>query len=192
MAAVSVGAQQHGMVCLDDAGEVVRDALLWNDTRSSAAAAELVDELGGAGEWAKRIGVVPVAAITATKLRWLADHEPAHADATAAVCLPHDWLTWRLSGSTDIGDAAHRPQRRQRHRVLLRRRPTATSPTCSSWRCGAGGPRCPRCSARSDVGGPDRGGSGARTRRRRQRRRGAGPWRRTRVTASSRSARPAW
>ena len=48
--------------------------------------------------------MVPVAAITATKLRWLADHEPAHADATAAVCLPHDWLTWRLSGSTDIGD----------------------------------------------------------------------------------------
>ena len=48
--------------------------------------------------------MVPVAAITATKLRWLADNEPAHADATAAVCLPHDWLTWRLTGSTDIGD----------------------------------------------------------------------------------------
>ncbi len=119
VAAVSVGAQQHGMVCLDGAGAVVRDALLWNDTRSSAAADELVDELGGPGEWAKRIGVVPVAAITATKLRWLADHEPAHADATAAVCLPHDWLTWRLSGSTDIADAAHRPQRCQRHRLLL-------------------------------------------------------------------------
>ncbi|MDT5211286.1 MAG: xylulokinase [Mycobacterium sp.] len=102
VAAVSVGAQQHGMVCLDGAGSVVRDALLWNDTRSAAAAAELVGELGGAGEWAKRVGVVPVAAITLTKLRWLADHEPAHADATAAVCLPHDWLTWRLSGSTDI------------------------------------------------------------------------------------------
>jgi xylulokinase len=104
VAAVSVGAQQHGMVCLDSAGEVIRDALLWNDTRSSDAASELVVELGGAAEWAKRIGVVPVAAITATKLRWLVDHEPAHADATAAVCLPHDWLTWRLSGSTDIGD----------------------------------------------------------------------------------------
>ena len=63
-----------------------------------------LSELGGAQEWAKRIGVVPVAAITVTKLRWLADEEPAHADATAAVCLPHDWLTWRLSGSTDIGD----------------------------------------------------------------------------------------
>lgn len=104
VAAVSVGAQQHGMVCLDGAGEVVRDALLWNDTRSSDAAGDLVDELGGAGEWAKRIGVVPVASITATKLRWLADNEPDHADATAAVCLPHDWLTWRLAGSKDTGD----------------------------------------------------------------------------------------
>ena len=103
VAAVSVGAQQHGMVCLDGAGTVVRDALLWNDTRSAGAATDLVTELG-AHQWANRVGVVPVAAITAAKLRWLADHEPAHADATAAVCLPHDWLTWRLSGSTDIGD----------------------------------------------------------------------------------------
>ncbi|KUI01202.1 xylulose kinase [Mycolicibacterium acapulense] len=104
VAAVSVGAQQHGMICLDDGGRVVRDALLWNDVRSSAAAVDLVDELGGPQEWATRVGVVPVAAITATKLRWLVDDEPAHADATAAVCLPHDWLTWRLSGSSDLGD----------------------------------------------------------------------------------------
>jgi xylulokinase len=102
--AVSVAAQQHGMVCLDGAGHVIRDALLWNDTRSAGAADELVEELGGAGEWADRIGVVPVAAITVSKLRWLADHEPEHMAETAAVCLPHDWLTWRLSGSTDIDD----------------------------------------------------------------------------------------
>ncbi|KMO75200.1 xylulokinase [Mycolicibacterium chlorophenolicum] len=104
VAAISVGAQQHGMVCLDSSGQVVRDALLWNDTRSARAAEDLIDELGGPAAWADRTGVVPVAAITATKLRWLADHEPEHADATAAVCLPHDWLTWRLSGSTDISE----------------------------------------------------------------------------------------
>ncbi len=104
VAAVSVGAQQHGMVCLDASGAVVRDALLWNDTRSGDAASELIAELGGAAEWANRIGVVPVASITATKLRWLADNEPEHADATAAVCLPHDWLAWRLTGSTDVGE----------------------------------------------------------------------------------------
>ncbi len=47
VAAVSVAGQQHGMVCLDERGEVVRPALLWNDTRSAGAAAELVAELGG-------------------------------------------------------------------------------------------------------------------------------------------------
>jgi xylulokinase len=102
VAAISVGAQQHGMICLDSTGDVVRKALLWNDTRSAAAATALTEELGGAGAWAQRIGVVPVASITATKLRWLADEEPDNAAATAAVCLPHDWLTWRLSGSSDV------------------------------------------------------------------------------------------
>jgi xylulokinase len=104
VAAVSVGAQQHGMICLDASGQVVRKALLWNDTRSSHAAADLVSELGGASAWADRIGVVPVASITAAKLRWLTDAEPHHAGATAAVCLPHDWLTWRLSGSDRVED----------------------------------------------------------------------------------------
>jgi xylulokinase len=104
VAAISVGAQMHGMICLDASGTVVRDALLWNDTRSSRAAADLVTELGGPEEWAKRVGVVPVAAITAAKLRWLADTEPRNADATAAVCLPHDWLTWRLAQATDLAD----------------------------------------------------------------------------------------
>ncbi|MDV7030917.1 FGGY family carbohydrate kinase [Mycobacterium intracellulare] len=100
--AVAVGAQQHGMVCLDETGAVVRPALLWNDVRSADAAHALVRELGGARAWAQAVGVVPLAAITVAKLRWLADHEPRHADRTAAVCLPHDWLTWRLRGDADI------------------------------------------------------------------------------------------
>lgn len=101
--ALSVAGQQHGMVCLDENGEVVRDALLWNDTRSAQAAADLTAELG-AETWAARIGLVPVASFTITKLRWLAQHEPDNAKRTAAVCLPHDWLTWRLRGTGDLAD----------------------------------------------------------------------------------------
>jgi len=106
--AISVAAQQHGMVCLDADGDVVRPALLWNDTRSAPDAAALVSELGGgdvavgARTWASAVGSVPVAAFTVTKLRWLATHEPDAAARTAAVCLPHDWLTWRLAGGADI------------------------------------------------------------------------------------------
>ena len=111
--AIAVGGQQHGMVCLDEQGEVVRPALLWNDTRSAQAALDLIDELGGPQAWVDATGLVPVASFTVTKLRWLARHEPENAARTAAVCLPHDWLNWKLSGAasldtlaTDRGDAS--------------------------------------------------------------------------------------
>ena len=111
VAAISVAGQQHGMVCLDEAGEVVRPALLWNDTRSAGAAADLVAELGdgdaerGAREWAEAIGSVPVASFTVAKLRWLAEHEPAAMARTVAVCLPHDWLTWTMAGGAGTAGA---------------------------------------------------------------------------------------
>jgi xylulokinase len=112
--AIGVAAQQHGMVVLDEAGQVIRPALLWNDMRSAPQAAALIAELGGPAEWARRTGSVPTASFTVTKLRWLAEHEPAAAERTAHVLLPHDWLTWRLTGLrggpveavTDRGDAS--------------------------------------------------------------------------------------
>lgn len=94
--AISIGGQQHGMVALDSQGAVIRDALLWNDTRSADAATALNKELGGAGEIAKQVGSVLVASFTATKLRWLADSEKSNADKVAAVALPHDWLSWQI------------------------------------------------------------------------------------------------
>jgi xylulokinase len=112
--AIGVAAQQHGMVVLDQAGQVVRPALLWNDMRSAPQAAALIAELGGPAEWARRTGSVPTASFTVTKLRWLAEREPAFAERAAHVLLPHDWLTWRLTGGlggpaepvTDRGDAS--------------------------------------------------------------------------------------
>jgi xylulokinase len=119
VSAVSVAGQQHGMVTLDDEGHPVRDALLWNDTRSAADARDLVLEMGhgderaGARWWAEKMGSVPVASLTVSKLRWLARNEPGNAERVAAVALPHDWLTWKLAGSdrltsltTDRSDAS--------------------------------------------------------------------------------------
>jgi len=104
VAAISIGGQQHGMVVLDAEGRVIRDALLWNDTRSAAAAAQLTEEFGAA-ELASRTGLVPVASFTITKLRWLRDAEPENAARVAAVALPHDWLTWRLRGYGPAGES---------------------------------------------------------------------------------------
>jgi xylulokinase len=109
--AVAVSGQQHGMVALDAAGRPVRDALLWNDTRSASAAQELIAELGGGQACADAIGSVLVASFTSTKLRWLRDHEPEHADRVAQVLLPHDYVSAHLAepgtpAFTDRGDAS--------------------------------------------------------------------------------------
>ena len=112
VAALSVGGQQHGMVALDQDGEVIRPALLWNDTRSAQAALDLIADLGaargsgpddGPQAFVDATGTLPVASITATKLRWLADAEPDNAARVAAVALPHDWLTWMLLGGPAAG-----------------------------------------------------------------------------------------
>lgn len=108
VAAWAIGGQQHGMVALDAEGRVIRDALLWNDTRSAGAASDLVAEFG-ADELARRTGLVPVASFTITKLRWLRDAEPANSARVAAVALPHDWLTWRLRGFGPEGESPRGP-----------------------------------------------------------------------------------
>ncbi|WP_407320662.1 FGGY family carbohydrate kinase [Isoptericola halotolerans] len=111
VAAIAVGGQQHGMVALDAEGRVVRDALLWNDTRSAPAAEDLIRELGdgdratGAQRWADVTGSVLVASLTITKLRWLRDAEPDNAARVAAVALPHDWLSWRIAGYGPEGES---------------------------------------------------------------------------------------
>ena len=102
--AISIGGQQHGMVVLDERGNVIRPALLWNDTRSAAAADEITAHFG-AEQISRMTGSVPVASFTSTKLRWLRGAEPDNAQRVAAVALPHDWLTWRLAGFGPAGES---------------------------------------------------------------------------------------
>ena len=109
--ALAVGGQQHGMVLLDEAGEVVRPALLWNDTRSANAATALIEEMGGPAASVEEIGSLMVASFTASKLRWVRDEEPENARRAAQVLLPHDFVSLHLAESgtapfTDRGDAS--------------------------------------------------------------------------------------
>ena len=99
--AISIAGQQHGMVALDSKGEVIRDALLWNDTRSDRAAAKLNEEIPDIHQ---RTGSKLVASFTASKVRWLAENEKENANQVSAIALPHDWLSWKLTGSDSIND----------------------------------------------------------------------------------------
>jgi xylulokinase len=110
VASLSVAGQQHGLVALDGAGHPVHPAKLWNDVESAPQAAELVAAIGP-DAWAKACGSVPSASFTITKLAWLRANRPAAWARLARVLLPHDWLTWWLTGRpgqavTDRGDAS--------------------------------------------------------------------------------------
>jgi xylulokinase len=112
VAAISIAGQQHGMVVIDSEGQVIRPALLWNDTRSARAALDLIEEFG-VESFVTRTGSAPVASFTITKLRWLRDNEPENAAKVAAVALPHDWLTWRLRGYGPAGESRFGPDLNQ-------------------------------------------------------------------------------
>jgi xylulokinase len=108
VAAVSIGGQQHGMVLLAQDGTVVRDALLWNDTRSAGEAGRLIEHFGS--DYLARVtGSLPVASFTSTKVSWVAQNEPVNASRIAAICLPHDYLSWRLAGYGPEGDSQFGP-----------------------------------------------------------------------------------
>ncbi|QDU68512.1 xylulokinase [Engelhardtia mirabilis] len=95
---IGVSGQQHGFVPLDARGEVIRPAKLWCDTATTVEARELSERFGHH---------LPVG-YTASKILWLARHEPEHFARLAHVLLPHDWINFQLTGrmTMEAGDAS--------------------------------------------------------------------------------------
>jgi len=104
---VGVCAQQHGLVAVDDAGVPVYDALLWNDVRSHPQSQQMIADLG-VSAWIDAVNVLPLPAITLTKLAWLREVRPEVAARVRRIMLPHDWLVLQLCGAfvTDRSDAS--------------------------------------------------------------------------------------
>jgi len=106
--AIGVSGQQHGLVAIDDAGEVLRPAKLWCDTSTTAECAEITEALGGEDNAIKLVGNTIRTGYTAPKIRWLANHEPENYAKTRSILLPHDYLNFWLTGETsmEFGDAS--------------------------------------------------------------------------------------
>ena len=145
------------MVCLDESGAVVRDALLWNDTRSAHAAEELVADLGGAPGVGRR-GRLGAGRVLHGDQAAVARAPRARRRPPYARRLPPPRLA-------DLAAARHgrpgrpgdRPRRRERHGLLVSRRPASTAATCSSWPSGTT-PCCRGSSVRPTAPGATTGG----------------------------------
>ena len=90
--------QQHGLVMLDNKGRVLRAAKLWNDMETAEANRAVVEEAGGAEAVANRLGTSLPVGYTASKIRWMLDHEPETYKQTHLVMTPHDFLNYWLTG----------------------------------------------------------------------------------------------
>ena len=108
VAAVGVSGQQHGLVVLDEAMEVIRPAKLWNDTETAPHNQELLDRFGGKAGWAERFGIVPLTGYTVSKLLWLKQQEPENFARVHHILLPHEYLNFWLTGQmcAEFGDAS--------------------------------------------------------------------------------------
>ncbi len=106
--AIGVSGQQHGCVPLDAEGRVIRPAKLWCDTETAPECAAITEAMGGQAAVIRAIGNAIAAGFTASKVRWLKDHEPEHYRRLAMVLLPHDYLNHWLTGAyrTECGDAS--------------------------------------------------------------------------------------
>lgn len=107
VAAVGLTGQMHGLVALDEAGEVIRPAILWNDQRTGEEC-DLIRELVGPERLVEVTGNDALTGFTAPKLVWLRRHEPEAWRRLRRVLLPKDYVRYRLTlvGATDVADGA--------------------------------------------------------------------------------------
>lgn len=105
--AIGLTGQMHGLVLLDDAGEVIRPAILWNDQRSAPQCAAITERVGFRQliDWT---GNQVLPGFTIPKLLWVREHEPEAYARIAHVLLPKDYIRYRLTGvlGTDVSDAS--------------------------------------------------------------------------------------
>ena len=97
----------HGLVALDDAGQVIRPAILWNDSRTQPQTDQL-NQNPGKVTLGRLTGNIAFAGFTAPKLLWMKEQEPNLFARMAKILLPKDYINYRLTGvlSTDYSDAS--------------------------------------------------------------------------------------
>ncbi len=120
--AIGVSGQQHGLVVLDAADEVVRPAKLWNDTSTQSQCDEIVAGTGGADAYRAEIGNSLPPGFTASKVLWIKRNEPENYTRIRTFFLPHDYLNFHLTGekTAEPGDASGTGYFRVRGRVWSR------------------------------------------------------------------------
>ena len=107
VAGIGAGGQMHGLVVLDDADQVIRPAILWNDGRTQKET-DYLNEVIGKARLTELTGNIAFAGFTAPKILWMKENEPDLFARIAKIMLPKDYINYMLTGvhCTDYSDAS--------------------------------------------------------------------------------------
>ena len=107
VAGIGAGGQMHGLVVLDDADQVIRPAILWNDGRTQKET-DYLNEVIGKARLTELTGNIAFAGFTAPKILWMKENEPDLFARIAKIMLPKDYVNYMLTGvhCTDYSDAS--------------------------------------------------------------------------------------
>ncbi|GAK48555.1 xylulokinase [Secundilactobacillus oryzae JCM 18671] len=102
---ISFSGQMHGLVLLDDNNQVLRPAILWNDTRTTKQREEIEAKLGD--RFVEITKNRPLEGFTLPKLLWVKENEPAIWEQAKTFLLPKDYVRYRMTGqlAMDYSDA---------------------------------------------------------------------------------------
>lgn len=108
VAGLGLTGQMHGLVALDDRGEVIRPAILWNDQRCADECDHITKRLGGLSEVISMTRNRLITGFTAGKVEWLRQHEPDRFSNIAMILNPKDYIRFKLTKeyATDVSDAS--------------------------------------------------------------------------------------
>lgn len=104
---IGLSGQMHGLVMLDKAGQVLRDAILWCDQRTQSQCDEITARVGHETLMAETANPV-LTGFTAPKILWVRENEPEVAGRATMHLLPKDYVRFRLTGeyATEVSDAS--------------------------------------------------------------------------------------
>lgn len=105
--AVGISGQMHGLVMLDKAGNVLRNAIIWCDQRT-AKECDQMNRVIGEKRMIEITANPPMTGFTASKILWVQNNEPDLYAKCAHILLPKDYIRYRLTGefATEVSDAS--------------------------------------------------------------------------------------
>lgn len=107
VAGISFGGQMHGLVVLDENDEVIRPAILWNDSRTTKET-DYLNNVIGKDKLSQYTANIAFAGFTAPKILWMKENEPENFKKISKIMLPKDYIAYKLSNvfCTDVSDAS--------------------------------------------------------------------------------------